>query len=198
MNIHSVAMAGQPEGDKKEDILEAALDLFVERGFHGTSVPSVAEKARVAAGTIYHYFDGKDALVNAVFQRWKQAMVAEILRGFPFEGSPREQFRTVWDRMANFALEHPRGFAFVEIHQHGVYLDAVSRGIENQILDFGVQMVIRAQERHALKPLAPNLLMEFAIGAFRGVFNAATNGRLPLTRETFVLAEQCCWEAVRA
>ncbi len=79
----------QPEGDKAEDIMRAAIDLFVERGFHGTSVPSVAERARVGAGTIYHYFEGKEALVNAVFQRWKQAMAGEMLRDFPLQGSPR-------------------------------------------------------------------------------------------------------------
>ena len=178
--------------------MRAALDLFVERGFHGTSVPSVAEKARVAAGTIYHYFDGKEALVNAVYRRWKQAMAAEILRDFPFQGSPREQFRTVWGRMADFAIAHPKEFAFIELHQHGSYLDAASRAIEHQTLDFGVQMVLRAQEGHALKPLPPALLMEFAIGAFTGVFRSARDGRLPMTQETFMLAEQCGWEAVRA
>jgi hypothetical protein len=59
-------------------------------------------------------------------------------------------------------------------------------------------MVLRAQASQALKPLAPTLLMEFAIGAFRGVFRGAMSGQLPLTRETFVQAEQCGWEAVRA
>ncbi len=178
--------------------MRAALDLFVERGFHGTSVPSVAEKARVAAGTIYHYFEGKEALVNAVYRRWKQVMAAEILRDFPFEGSPREQFRTVWARMADFAVAHPKEFAFVELHQHGSYLDAESRAIEHQIIAFGVQMVLRAQAAQALKPLSPTLLMELSNGAFIGVFRAAMDGRLPLTRATFVEAEQCGWEAVRA
>ena len=45
--------------DKADAILAAALNLFVERGFHGTSVLSVAERAGVAAGTIYHYFVAK-------------------------------------------------------------------------------------------------------------------------------------------
>src|SRR6202050_4085746 len=111
MNIHSVVAAGSNDSEKREDILAAALDLFVERGFHGTSVPSVAERARVAAGTIYHYFDSKEALVNVLFQRWKQAMAAEMLGSFPFDGSPREQFRGVWARMADFALAHPKAFA---------------------------------------------------------------------------------------
>lgn len=178
--------------------MKAALELFVEHGFHGTSVPQVAERAKVATGTMYHYFASKEALVNAVFQRWKQAMAAEMMRDFPFEGSPRAQFRAVWERMADFAVAHPKGFAFIELHVHGAYLDATSRAIEHQSFEFGVQMVQRAQAAHALKPLSPPLLMEFAIGAFRGVFRGATIGRVPLTRETFMAAEQACWEAVRA
>jgi TetR/AcrR family transcriptional regulator, repressor of fatR-cypB operon len=191
-------VAAPSDSEKREDIMRAALDLFVERGFHGTSVPSVAEKAKVAAGTIYHYFEGKDALVNAVFQRWKRVVSAEVLRDFPFEGSPREQFRTVWARMGEFAVAHPREFAFIELHQHGSYLDAESRAIEHQIVDFGIQMVLRAQAAQALKPLSPTLLMELANGAFIGVFRAAMDGRLPLAKATFMEAEQCCWEAVRA
>ena len=44
-------------------------ELFTERGFHGTAMPLVAERAGVAAGTIYRYFDSKEALVDAVFQK---------------------------------------------------------------------------------------------------------------------------------
>jgi len=51
---------GRPaQGDKQRQILDAALGLFAERGFHGTRVPLVAEAAGVATGTIYHYFDSK-------------------------------------------------------------------------------------------------------------------------------------------
>ena len=55
---------------KHEAILDAALALFVERGYHGTAVPAIAERAGVAAGTIYHHFESKEQLVNAVFELW--------------------------------------------------------------------------------------------------------------------------------
>ena len=45
--------------DKREAILEAALELFAERGFHGTAVPLIAAKAHVGAGTIYRHFKDK-------------------------------------------------------------------------------------------------------------------------------------------
>src|SRR5262245_20911865 len=60
MNIHSLMATRFAELDKEEAILNAALELFVERGFHGTTVPSVAERAGVAPGTIYHYFASKE------------------------------------------------------------------------------------------------------------------------------------------
>jgi AcrR family transcriptional regulator len=186
------------DSDKAESVLVAALDLFVERGFHGTSVPSVAERAGVAAGTIYHYFASKEALVNALYKRWKGEISARVITDFPFDRPVREQFRTIWERMADFALAHPKELAFLELHHHGSYLDDESRRIENQTIDFGVEMVKRAQSEQALKSLPPALLVDLANGAFLGVFRAALEGRLPLTRATLMDAERCCWEAVRA
>ena len=184
--------------DKADAILGAALDLFVERGFHGTSVPSVAERAGVAAGTIYHYFTSKEALVNALYKRWKAAISARVVSDFPFQRPAREQFRTIWERMADFALKYPKELAFLELHHHGSYLDEESRRIENTTLDFGIEMVKRAQADEAIKPLDAVVLVELANGAFLGVFRAGLEGRVPLTKQTLMDAERCCWEAVRA
>ncbi|MGH7295167.1 MAG: TetR/AcrR family transcriptional regulator [Polyangiaceae bacterium] len=186
------------DSDKAEAILGAALDLFVERGFHGTSVPSVADKAGVAAGTIYHYFDSKEALVNALYKRWKAEISARLVTDFPHDRPVREQFRILWERMAEFALAHPRELAFLELHHHGSYLDEDSRRIESHTLDFGVAMVQRAQAAQAIKPLYAPLLVELVNGAFLGVFRAALEGRVPFDMPTLMDAERCCWEAVRA
>ena len=184
--------------DKAEAILHAALELFAERGFHGTSVPSVAERAGVAAGTIYHYFASKETLVNTLYKRCKAAIQAEVLTDFPFDAPPREQFRVTWSRMADFALAHPKEFAFLELHHHASYLDAESQAIEARIVGLGVATIERAQASQAMKSLPPTLLLEFANGAFIGVFRAGMAGRVPFTKKTFMAAEQCGWEAIRA
>jgi AcrR family transcriptional regulator len=186
------------ESDKADAILAAALELFVERGFHGTSVPSVAERAGVAAGTIYHYFDSKEALVNSLYKRCKREISARIVDDFPFGRPVREQFRTIWERMADFALAHPKELAFLELHHHRSYLDEESRSIENQVIEFGVAMVERAQGEQAIKPLPAPMLVELVNGAFLGVFRAGIEGRVPFTKATLMEAEQCSWEAVRA
>lgn len=198
MNIHSVLGPHPHESEKAESILAAALELFVERGFHGTSVPSVAERAGVAAGTIYHYFASKEALVNALYKRWKGVVGAQVLATFKGSAPLREQFRSVWEGMADFALAHPKELAFLEFHHHASYLDAESVASERQIFDFGVHVVQQAQAAQGLKDVPAPLLLEFANGAFLGVFRAGLAGRVPLNKETFMLAERCAWEAVRA
>ncbi|WP_373002948.1 TetR/AcrR family transcriptional regulator [Hyphomonas sp.] len=52
-----------------EQILDAATACFVEQGFHGAGMARIAEQASMSAGHIYHYFDGKDAIIAAIVDR---------------------------------------------------------------------------------------------------------------------------------
>jgi len=54
--------------DKRGAILDAALHLIAERGFHNTPVSKIAEVSGVSAGIIYHYFDSKDELIQELYR----------------------------------------------------------------------------------------------------------------------------------
>jgi AcrR family transcriptional regulator len=55
--------------DTRLKILEAALDLFRERGFAESTMREIASRAGVASGLAYYYFDSKDAIVMAFYHR---------------------------------------------------------------------------------------------------------------------------------
>src|SRR5258706_513236 len=80
---------------------------------------------------------------------------------------------------------------FLELHHHRSYLDDERRATESQVFDFGIAMVKKAQAEQALRPLDAVLLMAFANGAFLGVFRQIIAKRLPLTKASFMAAEQC-------
>jgi AcrR family transcriptional regulator len=103
---------------KRETILNAALQLFTERGFHGTAMPLVAELAGVGAGTIYRYFENKEALVNTLYRDWKKFQITTILKDVPAETPLREQFRVYWKRLVAFASEIPTAFGYLELQFH--------------------------------------------------------------------------------
>ena len=184
-------------GDKREAILAAALELFVERGFFGTAVPEIAERAGVGAGTIYRYFESKEALVNAIYRQEKLHFAHVVLDDFPASAPTREQFRLLWTRMATFATEHTNAFIFMELHHHARYLDEESRALENRMTEVFTGVVTRAQAQGDLKAGSPRLLMGLVMGAFIGVMRSCVEIDTPLTQADWKLAEQCVWEAVR-
>ncbi len=48
-------------------ILDAALDLFVERGFHNVSIHDIQKRANVSIGSIYNHFGGKEGVAKALY-----------------------------------------------------------------------------------------------------------------------------------
>src|SRR5438094_106522 len=93
--------------ERRELLMDAAMHSFVERGFYGTSIPEIAERAQVAPGTIYHYFDSKEALVNELYRTWKTKIAQRVFTSFPAGAPPREQFRVMWNVMIEIANGNP-------------------------------------------------------------------------------------------
>jgi len=186
------------EPDKRRAILDAALSLFVERGFHGTAVPLVAERAGVAAGTIYRYFDSKEDLVNQLYRELKLSLAASVGDALPARATARERFHAFWRGMLDWALAHPEGYAFLEFHSHAAYLDDESRAVQRKTLEAGLSMIESAQRAGAYRPGPPMLLASVMLGALAGVVRARWEGELEPSDETLALAEQACWDAIAA
>ncbi len=76
---------------RPEELVAAALDVFVERGYEATTLADVARRAGVTKGTIYLYFENKEALFKAVV---RETIVPVIAQGEAlaqsFTGSARD------------------------------------------------------------------------------------------------------------
>lgn len=57
--------------DKRKLILDAAIRVFADRGYHGSRVGDIAEDAGVAHGLLYHYFSSKEEVLRTIFaENW--------------------------------------------------------------------------------------------------------------------------------
>jgi TetR/AcrR family transcriptional regulator len=78
------------------ELIEAALDVFAERGFSGARLEDIAQRAGVTKGTVYLYFASKEELFEAAV---RQTLVSTIARGQAvlrsFEGPTPELLRMV-------------------------------------------------------------------------------------------------------
>lgn len=75
-------------GERPEELAAAALELCAERGVQGTRVADVAERAGVTVGTIYRYFESKDALVDAALELARPPVRAHALADRPGAALP--------------------------------------------------------------------------------------------------------------
>jgi len=56
--------------EKEEAILEAALKIIKQKGFHRARMSDIAVEAGISYGLVYHYFKNKDDLFEAILNRW--------------------------------------------------------------------------------------------------------------------------------
>src|SRR5690554_508797 len=54
---------------RPDEVLDAALDLFIERGFAQTRVEDIAGRAGLSKGAVYLYFNSKEAILEALVRR---------------------------------------------------------------------------------------------------------------------------------
>lgn len=79
---------------RPQELLSAALDLFVEHGYAATKLSEVAQVAGVSKGTLYLYFENKEELFKAVVRETIVPNIAEAEQLIvEFEGPTRELFK---------------------------------------------------------------------------------------------------------
>lgn len=194
----SVRLRTDEAGDTRARILEAALELFEERGFDATAVPEIARRAGVATGSIYRYFTSKEDLVNALYRSWKERYFALVLTDPPADATARAAFRHYWRSMADFARRHPKAARFLDLHHHRGYLNADSLKPERDAEAIAASFITRGVAQGEVRAIPPNLLLSLMTGAMRGLLLSSGEGRLTLDEETVCLAEECIWNGIKA
>ena len=103
------------EDSTRQQILDAAYHLFVEKGFQGSSMRDIADKAGIKAASIYNHFEGKEAIFKEVFvEKHPLFRLLEILN--KVKGETAEELLTNQDvrrhrASAEFAVDRSLKFA---------------------------------------------------------------------------------------
>jgi AcrR family transcriptional regulator len=196
---HRDDSAGSTSFSTRTRIIEAALALFAERGYHGTTIPAVMAQAGVGGGSLYRLFASKELLVNVVFREAKGRLQRALAEGLPTSAAPRALFDELWARLAGFARAEPTALRFLELQDHTPYLDGESRQLELAVLAPIVVGCMDFQRRGVFLPdVTPDVVIASIWGAFVGLVKAARLGYLSLTPSAVAAARDACWRAFAA
>jgi len=196
VNVRSKKRGRPLVDDKRRRILDAALKVFAERGYHGVAVPEIATAAEIATGTLYHYFEHKQELVNEVYRDAKQRLRTALLDGLDEPdldrpGAAEAWFLEVWRRLAAYARAEPAAFRFLEMQDHVEYLDGDSRQLE--VATLAPLFFVGKQVHDRAGGTRVDIVIALMWGAFVGLVKASRLGYLRLDDHGFGQAGATVW-----
>ncbi|MBM2771570.1 TetR/AcrR family transcriptional regulator [Burkholderia anthina] len=101
-------MARPRSPDKHDAILAAAARALAEDGASATTA-RIARLAGVAEGTVFTYFDTKDALLNALYVSLKAGMRDAMMTGYPEHAPAERAMRHAWNGYVSWGVANPDG-----------------------------------------------------------------------------------------
>lgn len=117
------SLQAQLTATKQQHILDAAARVFAEKGFHAASIKDIAAAAGVAHGSVYTYFENKEALLLGLFDLMTARTRAEVTPLILAEGDPHAFLRA--------ALVHP--LAALTSGQAELFRVIISEALVNRV-----------------------------------------------------------------
>jgi AcrR family transcriptional regulator len=177
--------------DKRKRILDAAVRVFAEHGYHASRVGDIAEDAGVAHGLLYHYFASKDDVLKTIFvENWGQ--LVERFRAVEVTHEPADE------KLAGFAKILLRTWrndpALVTVMVREV---ARSKHIQDEVIEVGeafaiLQRIIEEGQATGLfrADLDARLASWIVYGGLEEVLTGWVLGRLPDGEDDVTRAEE--------
>jgi AcrR family transcriptional regulator len=107
----------RPEGDARERLLKAALELFTQSGYAATSVREIVEKAGVTKPVLYYYFKNKEGIYSEIVKTRFTDLDELFDYYLNYPGKVRERLLNLFDRILEFVVENRE---FVKL-MHAIY-----------------------------------------------------------------------------
>jgi len=160
-----------PKKEKKQAILDSALQLFVEQGFHGTSTASIAKKAGVATGTLFHHFANKSVLLNHLFITIKQAFADDISQSLAMMDNEGEDLKTdaayLWQQAIDWALRNPiQQRFFLQYSMSSDIASDIREQAMHSVLHFIVVLIEKGQQQKVIVDFPLPLMLENCHGQY--------------------------------
>ena len=154
---------------RPDEVLDAALDLFIERGFPATRVEDIARRAGISKGAVYLYFPSKEAILEGLVRRAIVPIAETALRLVEgYEGDPRPAISIALRHVAS-KLGDPRLLAIPkllirEVIHHPAFAAMYRREVLDRVIPVIEGMIRRGVDQGYLRPVDPHLTIRSLIG----------------------------------
>jgi AcrR family transcriptional regulator len=154
--------------DKRELLLDAAMHLFVEKGFQGTSTYMISKTAGVATGTLFNYFKTKEDLINSLYLHIKSNLSARLLSDFDRSNTIRKSLYIVWENFVNWAIENPYMMRFYRQFSTSPFITNITIEQAQQGFSDIYQLILEGQSKDIIKNYDTEMLLDIVASVMNG------------------------------
>lgn len=182
--------------DKKEAIINAALNLFVDNGFHGTATSKIAQQAGVANGTLFQYFKTKDDLVIALYIHIKDELADYITKNTADTKDIKEEMKSQILSSLFWALDNSNKFRFIQQFHTSPYIGQVEKEVLLKQVEPHFALIQKGIKKGIIKPLPVDLIYSLISNQVFGLYQFVTSKKLSKAKqhETIETTFEMLWD----
>jgi AcrR family transcriptional regulator len=124
----------QHQALSRNQLLDAAEEVFGRKGFHETTLKEVAELAEFSVGSVYSFFENKDDLFRQIFVRRGDEFMNGIRAVLTEEGDPLGQLHQLVDFEIGFFRKHPH-FGRLYLRYSSATMPSTERPVDAAVAD---------------------------------------------------------------
>lgn len=145
---------------RKQEILEAALDLFIRRGYAATKISDIAQSVGMSVGLLFHYFESKEKLYESLVRYGVSGPMSTIVST---DDEPLLFFEDTAEKVIHSIHEQPFIAKMFVLMNQAFYNDAVPQSVKDLLRGFDIftptsLLIKRGQESGTIRQGNPNAL----------------------------------------
>lgn len=182
--------------EKKEQILLAAMTLFIENGVQATPMSAIAKQAGTGMGTIYNYFPTKEELINEIYIYIKLDEI-KAMGGVYENDSIKKQFYHFYSALIRYLIAKPDHFRFMDQFHTSPIITEATKDAGQKAFAYFLTALKKGQEQGIIKPIGIDELMQFLNGGMNGFVRWLLSTGKPLTETSLDNQLRIAWDAIK-
>lgn len=158
----------RPDEKKRQDIVDAALELFATRAFHEVRLEDVAAAAKVGKGTVYIYFKSKEHLYGSLISEGFGQLVEQLRASLADdEEPPWDALKKIIREVVRFSVAHPHVYRLMRMGGPEDHTEAALTATRKELGKLVEGVIRRGVRRGEMTDPHPELTAHFVPACVR-------------------------------
>jgi AcrR family transcriptional regulator len=182
----------------QKSVLETTLRIIIEKELQATSMSLIAKESGVSTGSIYHYFESKEDIINELYKGIVTFNGGFVLKDFHKNESIRERFHKAWENLFQLSINYPQGFQFIEQYSFSPYIHLTTKQEAYKGGWCGPleKLYAEAMEQQLFIHLDPGLMVQMHYGSIVYLVKGHVQKHFDLTDDVIQTVIRSSWNSV--